>query len=249
MRSRNSPSGPSFLQAARRAQIVGCAIDVLAEEGYAMATLARIAARAGVSKSVVVYHFGGKDQVFEQAVVEIMKTATEVVRPQVEAEPTATGRLRACLRARVGFLKTHRHHMLALFEIWRNLRDDEGRLRLGEADAVPTVDAIERILRDGQDSGGVRDVRHRRDGDGDPPGGRRGAAAAPVPPRPGHRPRRHGPPGRPAPDRRDRRRRRSQGGPGRGPRPGAGDPRRGRPDDPSRGRPGDRPRPFPAPGW
>lgn len=153
MRSKNSPSGPSFLEAARRAQIVGCAIEVLAEEGYAQATLARIAARAGVSKSVVVYHFGGKEQVLEQAVMEIMTTATEVVRPQLEAETTAAGRLAAYFRARVGFLKTHRNHMLALFEIWMNLRDEEGRLRLGEPDAVETVDAIERILRDGQDSG------------------------------------------------------------------------------------------------
>jgi tetracycline repressor-like protein len=76
-----------------------------------------------------------------------------VVRPQVEAETTAAGRLRAYLRARVGFLATHRQHMLALFEVWMNLRDAEGRLRLGESDAVETVDAIERILRDGQDAG------------------------------------------------------------------------------------------------
>ena len=153
MRSKSNPTGRSFLEEARRKQIVGCAIEILAEEGYGQATLARIADHAGVSKSVIVYHFGGKDQVFEQVIVEVMTTATEVVRPQIEAESTAAGRLAAYLRSRVGFLATHRGHMLALFEIWMNLRDEHGQLRLSEADAKQTVDAIEQILRAGQRSG------------------------------------------------------------------------------------------------
>jgi len=43
--------------------------------------------------------------------------------------------------------------MLALFEIWMNLRTEDGRLRFGEADAVRTVDAIEQILRAGRRAG------------------------------------------------------------------------------------------------
>lgn len=153
MRSTNRPGGQSFVEAARRAQIVGCAIETLAVEGYAKASLARIAERAGVSKSVIVYHFGGKDEVLEAVVQEVFAAATAAVRPQVEAEPTAAGKLRAYLEARVGFLATHRHHLLALFEIWMNLRGPEGELRLGEADARSSLEAIEAILREGQGSG------------------------------------------------------------------------------------------------
>ncbi|HYZ02578.1 MAG TPA: TetR/AcrR family transcriptional regulator, partial [Candidatus Binatia bacterium] len=76
MRSKNSPDGQSFLEAARRAQIVACAIETLAVEGYANASLARIAERAGVSKSVIVYHFGGKDEVLESVVQEVFEAAT-----------------------------------------------------------------------------------------------------------------------------------------------------------------------------
>lgn len=153
MRSENRTHGQSFLEAARREQIVGCAIEILAEEGYRHSTLTRIAQRAGISKGVILYHFRGKDDVLEQVVEAVFAVATESTHPQVEAESTAAGKLRAYLRARVGFLATHRGHMLALFEIWMNLRDAEGRLRLGEADAEQTVDAIDRILRAGQDAG------------------------------------------------------------------------------------------------
>ena len=153
MRSNDGTSGLTFLEAARRRQIVDCAIESLAEEGYAQTTLARIAQRAAVSKSVIVYHFGTKDDVLRAVADEVFARATEVVRPQVSAETSPSGQLTAYLRARVGFLATHRAHMLALFEIWMNLRDERGQLRFGEADAVDTVDAIERILRAGQDSG------------------------------------------------------------------------------------------------
>lgn len=153
MRSEKATSGLTFLEAARRRQIVDCAIESLAEDGYAQATLARIAQRAEVSKSVIVYHFGTKDDLLLAVAEEVFARATEIVRPQVAAESRASAKLTAYLRARVGFLGTHRAHMLALFEVWMNLRDRRGRLRFGAADAAGTLDAIEQILRAGQDSG------------------------------------------------------------------------------------------------
>jgi len=153
MRSKNRSDGPSFLEAARRKQIVQCAIDVLAEEGFRRATLARIAERAEVSKSVVVYHFGAKDGVFEQVVAEVFGTANAEVQPRVQAAPSAAGKLRTYLRARLEHLDANRAHMQALFELWMNFRTEDGAMRLGEPDATETVDAIERILTAGQKSG------------------------------------------------------------------------------------------------
>jgi AcrR family transcriptional regulator len=153
MRAKNRTDGLSFLETARRKQIVQCAIEVLADDGYKRATLARIAEHAGVSKSVVVYHFGGKDGVFEHVISEVFGSATAEVKPRVEAESSAAGKLRAYFEARLEYLATHRRHMPALFELWMNFRTDDGRMRLGEPDATETVDAIERILVAGQRSG------------------------------------------------------------------------------------------------
>jgi TetR/AcrR family transcriptional regulator, fatty acid metabolism regulator protein len=153
MRSDASPPGRTFLEEARRAQIVACAIDVLATEGYSRATMARIAERAGVSKSVIVYHFGTKEKVFEQVVAEVFQAATADLLPRLAAESTPRAKLRTYIAGRVGFLASHRAHMHALFEIWMNLRADDGSLRMSEADAESTVDAVEQLLRAGQEAG------------------------------------------------------------------------------------------------
>ena len=153
MRSDISPAGRTFLEEARRAQIVNCAIEVLAREGYSRATLARIAERAQVSKSVIVYHFGTKEKVFEQVVAEVFQAAFADLRPRLDAASTVPAKLRAYIAGRVDFLSSHRAHMLALFEIWMNLRTSDGQLRMSESDAESTVDAIEQLLRAGQASG------------------------------------------------------------------------------------------------
>ena len=86
MRSDSSPivRQPTFTEEARRAQIIGCAIEVLAELGYAQASYARIAERAGTSKSVISYHFAGKDELLEQVVQSVYAEAARYMIPRVQ---------------------------------------------------------------------------------------------------------------------------------------------------------------------
>jgi AcrR family transcriptional regulator len=156
MRSKNRPTGRSFIEEKRRAQIVACAIETIASQGYARASLAQIAERAGISKSVISYHFAGKEELVETVLAEIFATAEAAVRPRLASEPTAAGKLRAYITARIGFLKTHRDHMLALAEIWLGLRTADGRLRLGAAEQEPELAALEQIFERGRRDGEFR---------------------------------------------------------------------------------------------
>jgi AcrR family transcriptional regulator len=47
----------TFVEAARRDQIVRAAIETIAEEGYARASFVRIAQRASISPGLITYHF------------------------------------------------------------------------------------------------------------------------------------------------------------------------------------------------
>jgi TetR/AcrR family fatty acid metabolism transcriptional regulator len=78
MESKNESDGQkvsSFIEAARRAQIIECTIETIASLGHAQASLAQIAARAGISKGVISYYFGSKDALIDQVVAEIYEAA------------------------------------------------------------------------------------------------------------------------------------------------------------------------------
>src|SRR5438105_6939412 len=111
MRTKDKPNDlhhPTFTEAARRAQIIECAIETIATLGYAQASLAQIAKRAGISKGVITYYFASKEELIEQVVQGISTAAAAFMRPQIVASPTATVRLQAYLRSNIVYIAAHR---------------------------------------------------------------------------------------------------------------------------------------------
>jgi AcrR family transcriptional regulator len=130
MRSEVDPTGQepgrTFTETARRAQIVAAAIDTIAELGYGRASLARIAETAGTSKGVIIYHFGGKDELIRELVAEVVAGGVAYMEPRIEAEPTGAGKLRAYIESNLAFMRENRNHMVAIFEIALNARAADG---------------------------------------------------------------------------------------------------------------------------
>src|SRR5208283_4294808 len=107
MRSEVVPVGQddrSFIEKARRAQIIECAINAIAELGYNKASLTEIAKRAGVSKGVISYHFAGKGELIEQIVATVVETATAEMIPRIFAEHSPARMLRAYIESNLDFL-------------------------------------------------------------------------------------------------------------------------------------------------
>jgi AcrR family transcriptional regulator len=131
MRSKNEPSGQrterTFIETARRAQIMAAAIGTIAELGYGQASLARIAATAGTSKGVIIYHFGGKDELVRELVAELSAKGRAYLGPRLEAELTGAGMLRSYIESNLSFVRENRDHVLAVVEIALNARSTDGR--------------------------------------------------------------------------------------------------------------------------
>lgn len=159
MRANPAPSRPretTFTGSARRAQIVAAAIETLAEVGYAQTSFAQIARRAGLrSTGLISYHFANKEELVEQVLADVLTTFADVVRPRVDAEGTAAGAIRAYLVASVEFVAADRRPMLALLEIAANAQPGDRRSRRDRLLAAD-LDALERVLRDGQVAGEFR---------------------------------------------------------------------------------------------
>jgi TetR/AcrR family transcriptional regulator, fatty acid metabolism regulator protein len=130
MRSEKSPGGQrtdrTFIETARRAQIIAAAIDAIAELGYGQASLARIAERAGISKGVILYHFTGKDDLIRELVAELSGKGRAFLGPRLEAQPTGAGKLSTYIESNMDFIRENRNHVAAVVEIALNARSDDG---------------------------------------------------------------------------------------------------------------------------
>ncbi|NMO02148.1 TetR family transcriptional regulator [Gordonia sp. TBRC 11910] len=135
---RSTPSR-TFTEDARRRQIVDCAIELIADVGYPQASQAKIAERAGIAKSVVLYHFANKDDLVTEIVNTVFTKAAAIMVPAIAAAPNATEKLTAYIDANGQFLATHRREAVALFEISNSYRSSDG-LRLDQQ-AQKTVEA------------------------------------------------------------------------------------------------------------
>jgi AcrR family transcriptional regulator len=160
MRSETSPAGQqpgrTFTETARRAQIVQAAIDTIAEQGYGQASLARIAETAGTIKGVIVYHFGGKDELIRELVAELVARGVAYMEPRIDAEPTGAGKLRAYIESNLAFMRENRNHMVAIVEIVLNARAADGSRLYDPSVQDEGVAALQQLLAYFQGTGEFR---------------------------------------------------------------------------------------------
>lgn len=171
MRSETEPGGQdaageqgkkrTFIEEARRAQIVQAAIAVIAGHGYEAASLARIARNAGISKGVISYHFAGKDELMHQVVVHVYTRIAEHMAPRLDAAPDPSAKVRTYVLAVAEYMRGNREQLMALGGIFAGARSPEGEPEYGFAGNEPLYTALEELFREGHDSGDLREFDRR----------------------------------------------------------------------------------------
>ncbi|RIQ19517.1 TetR/AcrR family transcriptional regulator [Jiangella rhizosphaerae] len=163
MRPRNEATDQkhrSFIEAARRDQIVAAAIETLADVGYAKTSFARIAEQAGISAGLISYHFDHKAELFEQVVADINALMDAWLTEHIGDAASYREALRRLIGGFVRFCDTHRRHVLALGQVLAGLGGQENR-ELVRSQREIAVGQIEQLLREGQEHGEFRDFSPR----------------------------------------------------------------------------------------
>jgi TetR/AcrR family transcriptional regulator, fatty acid metabolism regulator protein len=157
MRTKASDGGRTFTDLARRAQIAQCAAEALAEVGYADASMAEIARRAGVAKSVVSYHFSDKEGLLGEVLRTALATYARFMEPRMAVATSAFDKLRAYLTGTASYIVKHRSLHLAVIEIAFNATSADGRPLVATMPLQAPEPSVEDILRQGQRDGEFRD--------------------------------------------------------------------------------------------
>src|ERR1700734_719074 len=77
----------------RRAQMLGAALEVISERGFADTRIADVAERAGVSPALVIYYFKTKDQLLTEAIRRYEDAWYAVGQRRMAELPTAAARI------------------------------------------------------------------------------------------------------------------------------------------------------------
>ncbi|NKY88152.1 TetR/AcrR family transcriptional regulator [Nocardia veterana] len=133
-------------QRARREDIVAAAIVVIDTEGFAAASVDRIARQADTIKGTVLYHFGTKDGICAAVVDALYAQGAAFMAQRTPDTGPAGERLTARLRANLEFIRAHAAHIRAVQRILENAPHHRAR--------VPDlVEPLAELLAAGQRSG------------------------------------------------------------------------------------------------
>lgn len=144
MRS-DSPELLTRTQQARRDDIVRAAIAILNADGYAEASVDRIARAAGTTKSTVLYHFATKDAIYQEIVASLYRLGTAYMTERIVAAATWRDRLAAYVESNLRFIAENAAHVTAVHRITEN----SGH----QTDWPDAIDPLAGMLSSGQATG------------------------------------------------------------------------------------------------
>jgi AcrR family transcriptional regulator len=160
MRPNRESGDLTFTEAARRRQITAAAIETIAELGYARASFAQIAKRAGLSSpGLISYHFANKDELIEQVIAEVYATGGAAIRPLADGAATAADELVSFVEGSMAFYDKHRTHMRALMQILNGHPD--ARERWFDQPNSAELAGLQSVLARGQREGEFREFPPR----------------------------------------------------------------------------------------
>jgi TetR/AcrR family transcriptional regulator, fatty acid metabolism regulator protein len=99
------PRRRSFIEEARRTQILDATLTLFTSRGYNDTSLADIAAAVGVSKGVVSYHFEGKTELGSEALRHMLRRYGEYVRGRLAGKSTVREKLLELPAACIDFVQ------------------------------------------------------------------------------------------------------------------------------------------------
>jgi len=124
--------GQKAAEELRRDQILRAAYDVAAREGLDGFTVRDVAAKAGLSSGLVLFHFQTKAQLLLALLDWVLETTTVLhITPDIAKIPSALDRLTALLQREMNRLSSEPRRIRVFFDFWaRGIRNAQIRSRM-----------------------------------------------------------------------------------------------------------------------
>jgi TetR/AcrR family fatty acid metabolism transcriptional regulator len=142
---------PTFIEEARRKQIIEAALQTIAEQGYTQTSFAEIAKGLGITKGLIAYHFNGKHDLITSAIHTILNRQGAYIKEQVDAQKRADEKLRTYIEASFIYIEHNRPHFVALVDLWGSFTSPEEKQAFSKTAYDPCRMHLKKIFRIGQE--------------------------------------------------------------------------------------------------
>ncbi len=145
----------TFIQEARKQQIIDATIRTLSDIGYVKSSLAQIAKRASISTALISYHFADRQDLIEQSLQALIEQSATYILTKTYAADEPASQLAKFIEASIAYQATHPEENIALLEIIFNARtaDDIPFYKLPDEGEDPLLKALSNILTKGMEQG------------------------------------------------------------------------------------------------
>ncbi|MFC9254238.1 TetR/AcrR family transcriptional regulator [Amycolatopsis thailandensis] len=164
MQPENEPSDQgrrSFIEEARRGQIVSAAIETIAEIGYAKASFVQIARRAGISPGLITYHFAKREELMKQVMQTVHTSMDKALSARAEGAGSHAAAVRSLIEGFVFYSAERPKEIMAIGQIASASRDAEAARSWFERQSAKTLAEMEDMFREGQRLGELREFSPR----------------------------------------------------------------------------------------
>ncbi|MGD2132258.1 MAG: TetR/AcrR family transcriptional regulator [Maricaulaceae bacterium] len=148
---------PTFIEEARRSQIVEAAREIFLKNGFEQSTIAEIAEAIGVSKGVILYHFGNKSDLGKAVIEEILSSYGAHIAEQLGSKKKAVDKLLAFAQVCTQYIEAHEDDFILYIDTLGSFGNiEEKRRYMASANAVQRaylVKLVDEAKKDGDIAG------------------------------------------------------------------------------------------------
>jgi TetR/AcrR family transcriptional regulator, fatty acid metabolism regulator protein len=144
---------PTFIEEARRKQIIDAALQTIAEQGYPQTSFAEIAKSLGITKGLIAYHFKGKQDLIASVLHTIIENQAAYLRARLAEQSSATNKLRVYITASLEYIEQNRAHFVALVDLWGSFTSPEEKHTFNKTFYGPCISQLRDIIQLGQQTG------------------------------------------------------------------------------------------------
>jgi len=148
----------SFIEQARRRQIIEATVVVLAEYGYVATTFAKIGKQATISPSLISYHFKDKDELTKETLAYLSAKRDDDALDALKDIRGAENKLMTLIEFDLANMGTHPLYFQAMVEILFGMRNAKGALEYLGDNEDSAVTLLRSILDEGKQSGEFGDI-------------------------------------------------------------------------------------------